>query len=278
MNRFIIILTLAIATVFVACNSNTKNNFISQKEIFTPKEASEILKGNALLIDVRNPEEVVELAYDAKSVINLPLDSLQNHFAEIPKDRQVIVACRSGKRSAKAFELLKENGFVNIANMEGGMIAWEEAGLQTKTAGAACCADPDSPDCNPDGTCKTPGETNTVAASDLSKDHLEVFAFHGTRQCETCKNMKANTKATLDKYFAEQVKNGTIVFSIIDVDDAKNEKLAEKFQATGTALMANKVVNGKDNIVDWSDFAFDKANDAEVFIPELKTKIEAELK
>jgi hypothetical protein len=68
------------------------------------------------------------------------------------------------------------------------------------------------------------------------------------------------------------------VFSIIDVDDTKNEKLAEKFQATGTALMINKVVNGKDSIIDWSDFAFEKANDNEVYISELKTKIDAVLK
>jgi hypothetical protein len=90
--------------------------------------------------------------------------------------------------------------------------------------------------------------------------------------------MKANTKATLDKYFSEDLKSGKIVFQIIDVDDPANEKLAEKFQATGTALMINNVVNGKDNIVDWSDFAFEKANDETTFIPELKKRIEAIIK
>lgn len=118
-------------------------------------------------------------------------------------------------------------------------------------------------------------ETTT---SVTKQNRLEVYCFHGTRQCETCKNMKANTKTALDKYFASQLKDSSIVFSIIDVDDAKNEKLAEKFQATGTALMINKVVNGKDSIFDWSDFAFEKANDSEVFISELKTKINAVLK
>lgn len=110
------------------------------------------------------------------------------------------------------------------------------------------------------------------------QNRLEVYCFHGTRQCETCKNMKANTKAALDKYFASQLKDSSIVFSIIDVDDEKNEKLAEKFQATGTALMINKVVNGKDSIMDWSDFAFEKANDNETYISELKTMLDAALK
>lgn len=114
--------------------------------------------------------------------------------------------------------------------------------------------------------------------STINQNSLEIYAFHGTRQCETCKNMKANTKATLDKYFIEELKSGKIIYQVIDVDDSKNEKLAEKFEATGTALMVNKVVNGKDSIVDWSDFAFDKANDETIFIPELKTKIESILK
>lgn len=108
-------------------------------------------------------------------------------------------------------------------------------------------------------------------------NRLEVYCFHGTRQCETCKNMKTNTKKVLDTYFTAQLKDSSIVFSIIDVDDEKNEKLAEKFQAAGTALMINKVKHGKDSIIDWSDFAFEKANDDAVFISELKTMIDAAL-
>ena len=127
---------------------------------------------------------------------------------------------------------------------------------------------------------KTENETAKAATttSIVKQNRLEVYCFHGTRQCETCKKMKANTKTALDKYFASQLRDSSIVFLIIDVDDEKNEKLAEKFQATGTALMINKVVNGKDSIIDWSDFAFEKANDNEVFISELKSMIDVALK
>lgn len=123
---------------------------------------------------------------------------------------------------------------------------------------------------------ETANVENTPSVAMLNR--LEVYCFHGTRQCETCKNMKVNTKATLNKYFAAQIRDSSIVFSIVDVDDEKNEKLAEKFQATGTALMINKIVNGKDSIMDWSDFAFEKANDNEVFISELRLMIDAALK
>jgi len=123
-------------------------------------------------------------------------------------------------------------------------------------------------------------ENTTVetTSSVAKQNRLEVYCFHGTRQCETCKNMKANTKSALNKYFSSQLKDSSIVFAIIDVDDVKNEKLAEKFEATGTALMINKLVNGKDSIIDWSDFAFEKANNNEVFISKFKNKIEAVLK
>lgn len=112
-------------------------------------------------------------------------------------------------------------------------------------------------------------ESRTISRA----NYLEVFAFHGTRQCETCKNMKANTRETLETYFKDQLKDSLIVFRIVDVDLEENAKLAEKFQATGTALMVNRVIDGKDHIEDLSDFAFDKANNAQEFIPELKQKI-----
>ena len=121
-------------------------------------------------------------------------------------------------------------------------------------------------------------KTSEVPINSVKQNRLEVYCFHGTRQCETCKNMKVNTKKALETYFSNQLKDSSIVFSIIDVDDEKNEKIAEKFQATGTALMINKVVNGKDSILNWSDFAFEKANDNEAFISEFKTMINSVLK
>jgi hypothetical protein len=118
-----------------------------------------------------------------------------------------------------------------------------------------------------------------VNPTDLKNDRLEVYAFHGVRQCETCKHMKAYSKATLEKHFNAELKSGAIVYQVIDVDDEKNAELAEKFEATGTALMINRVQNGKENIEDWSDFAFEYApgeqNEYEI---EFKKMIEEKLK
>jgi glutaredoxin len=114
---------------------------------------------------------------------------------------------------------------------------------------------------------------------EIVKDGLTVYAFHGTRQCKTCKNMKAYTKSTLDKYFKNELANGIISYQIIDVDDEKNYELAEKFEATGTALMISNVSNGKEEIDDWSDFAFEFAlGEQNVFEEKLKAMIQKQLK
>jgi phage shock protein E len=48
---------------------------------------------------------------------------------EIPTDQQVIVTCRTGNRSGQVTDFLRQNGFDNVHNMEGGIVAWEAAGL-----------------------------------------------------------------------------------------------------------------------------------------------------
>jgi rhodanese-related sulfurtransferase len=177
----------SIASVFLfSCNNNqtattqsetTKNdsvatNFKSPKADITVDEALALSKQGALIIDVREPDELAELAYDVKDVKNIPLGELETRLSEVPKDKQVVVVCRSGGRSGKAQELLQANGFKNIANMEGGMNAWSEKGLPTFTGGEkkACCSNPNSKDCNPDGTCKKPAEKKACCANPNSKD------------------------------------------------------------------------------------------------------------
>jgi hypothetical protein len=142
----------------------------------------------------------------------------------------------------------------------------------------SCCISDDSACEDSDKKCCTSDKANDTKTQNSKSVKLVVYAFHGTRQCSTCKNMKSNTKFTLDKYFSSQLKSGEIQYFVIDVDDPVNEAIAEKFEATGTALMVNRIKDGKDNISDWSDFAFDKANESEAYIPSLKSMIEMELK
>lgn len=85
------------------------------------------------LLDVRRPDEWSgELGHVAEAQL-ICLDELEDRISDIPKDKPLVVICRSGQRSARASAFLKENGFSEVYNMLGGMIAWNESGFDTVT-------------------------------------------------------------------------------------------------------------------------------------------------
>ena len=76
------------------------------------------------VLDVRNPNEFQICRIPGTTL--LPLPELPNRFAEVPKDREVVVHCKSGMRSAKAIEFLKSQGYSRLSNLTGGILAWAE--------------------------------------------------------------------------------------------------------------------------------------------------------
>lgn len=107
---------------------------------------------------------------------------------------------------------------------------------------------------------------------------LEVRSFHSTNRCMTCNAIEANTEYTLNTYFSEELKSGKINFQTLNVDKEANYKTAEKFEAAGTSLFFNVCKDGKESIINISNFAFSKGRDKEAFSKELKEKIEEQLK
>ena len=102
------------------------------KSIF-PKEASAMYAGQkAVIVDVREDSEWNE--QHIPGAIHIPLAQLNARLSELKqyKDSPVITQCRSGGRSAKALDVLKSAGFANVYNMDGGIIAWDKAGLVTE--------------------------------------------------------------------------------------------------------------------------------------------------
>jgi rhodanese-related sulfurtransferase len=75
---------------------------------------------NGFLLDVREP---VELAVeDAPGAVNIPLGQLRARLGELPRDREILVICRSGQRAYSATRLLLQRGF-NARNVSGGMLS-----------------------------------------------------------------------------------------------------------------------------------------------------------
>ena len=79
------------------------------------------------VLDVRE-----QIEYDEKhipGVTLLPMSEIQSRLDEVPKDKEVIITCRTGNRSGQVTQFLTQNGYDNVHNMQGGIVAWEEAGF-----------------------------------------------------------------------------------------------------------------------------------------------------
>jgi rhodanese-related sulfurtransferase len=100
----------------------------------TPEEVSTgMSEGRYLLVDVREPNEVATEAYPGAVVV--PLSSFDPKAIPDPGGKQVVFACRSGKRSVTASLAAQAAGLAYDKHLAGGMLAWKAAGLPTKTGG-----------------------------------------------------------------------------------------------------------------------------------------------
>ena len=96
----------------------------------TPAQATHLInREDAIVLDVREANEFA--TGHVLGAKNLPVARMETAGSEImkKKDRPVIVYCDGGDRSGKAIGMLKKQGFTRLANLSGGIKAWQEAGL-----------------------------------------------------------------------------------------------------------------------------------------------------
>ena len=106
-------------------NTSHSCTFIPEHmESITTTELRAVLNGNfpGLLIDVREPDEYAVANIDGSRLI--PLKTLPQELDSLPKDREILVHCKAGGRSAKAVQLMLNRGFTRVKNVTGGMDAW----------------------------------------------------------------------------------------------------------------------------------------------------------
>jgi rhodanese-related sulfurtransferase len=63
----------------------------------------------------------------------LPLGRLHGRIKDLPRDRELLLMCRTGGRSQNATQFLAASGFENVTNISGGIVAWYQAGLPTSS-------------------------------------------------------------------------------------------------------------------------------------------------
>ncbi len=106
----------------------------NQVQDMTPEEVSKgVEDGRYLLVDVREPNEVAAEAYPYGVVV--PLSTFDPRSIPDPKGKQVVFACRSGKRSVTASLAAQAAGLAYNKHLAGGILGWKAAGLPTKAGG-----------------------------------------------------------------------------------------------------------------------------------------------
>jgi rhodanese-related sulfurtransferase len=117
-----------------------------------PTTTRKALAAGALLVDVREADEVAAIAFADGDVLHIPLSELETRWPEIPRDRDVVMACAVGVRSLKATYFLMYHGYDRVSNMAHGLKRWIARGFPvtgdtsalTDTPAGGCCGGGDT--------------------------------------------------------------------------------------------------------------------------------------
>lgn len=114
-----------IALLAGSCGKGSKD----ESSLVTPKELS-IVQEDITLIDVRTPGEFEQGHLENSVNINIAGSSFKEEVGKLDKSQPVYVYCKVGGRSAKAASMLREMGFEEVYDLEGGIQNWEKSGMK----------------------------------------------------------------------------------------------------------------------------------------------------
>ena len=102
------------------------------------QEAYKAIQNGAILVDVRESNEVADIWVDMPNVLKIPYSTISTRWQELP-DNPIILCCAVGLASEKAAIFLQEKGLQNVSVIENGLIAWKLLNYPMKTAEQARC-------------------------------------------------------------------------------------------------------------------------------------------
>ena len=126
-----------------------------------PTTTLRLSREGALLVDVRERDEIQGLAFDVPDLVVMPMSEFEQRCVELPRDRDLVIVCRIGERSLKATYFLMYQGYTRVANMEGGIVKWARKGFPVKGNLSAASASPGS------GCCVAPGASASVVGEHM---------------------------------------------------------------------------------------------------------------
>ena len=143
MKKYIVLLVFAVSVlVAYSCNSSTTQAHAEsestelQEAIITKnvsaKDFQKLIqdKSNAILLDVRTPNEVAQGIIKDAEKIDFYDPNFKAELDKLDKSKVVLIYCRSGRRSGITMSTLRELGFGEVYNLQGGIIEWSAAGME----------------------------------------------------------------------------------------------------------------------------------------------------
>lgn len=135
------------------------------------------------------------------------------------------------------------------------------SGDRNKAADSGTFAETTS--CSPSGcgeeAVNVNSSTSPEVQADVKDNCVEVLCFHGKKRCATCIAIENNAKEALESNFSVQIKDGSVVFRVIDISLKENEAIAEKYEVTWSALMIVRHKAGEESVENMTEFAFSNA-------------------
>ena len=122
-------LVVAPSVLVVACSSGEASQSI---ELVTPAKAAQVIEENPdglVVLDIRTPEEFAEARLPNAILVDFYAPDFVDQLDQLDKNAPYVMYCRTGNRSADAAELMRELGFNEVYEIDGGITAWYEQGF-----------------------------------------------------------------------------------------------------------------------------------------------------
>ncbi|MDX5326347.1 MAG: rhodanese-like domain-containing protein [Bacteroidota bacterium] len=131
--------------VLTGCNAQTQGSSNENENSTTQEQTrgtyrdvdvntfADLKQGEGILLDVRTPEEYSQGHLEGAMHIDFYGQDFQNEISKLDKDTPVYVYCRSGGRSGKTMDMMKQMGFKEVYNLDGGITAWQGSGKPVVT-------------------------------------------------------------------------------------------------------------------------------------------------
>lgn len=129
MRHFLRCLALVLGLATAGCQAQNASTGVVNMDVGVEDFAAGLSNSNeVLLLDVRTDKEFMEGHLIGATQLDFFRDDFKTEVEKLDRTRPVYVYCRSGNRSGKAAKLMKELGFAEVYNLEGGFGAWLSAG------------------------------------------------------------------------------------------------------------------------------------------------------